>query len=200
MKSDYGRSRDVRLLLALVVLVALSVPMALRAQEITGSITGTVTDPSGAVVPGAQVTATNVAQGTNWTTTTNSAGVYNFPRQPVGPYTVKAEAKGFQTAVLQQFDLQMNQVARMDVKLTVGAMTQTVEVTTAPPLLQTDTMQVGIVTSGNLNVNLPLATRNFIQLTLLTPGVTTVDPSSFTNGQRTGGGGLRRQRQPRGGQ
>ena len=189
MKSDYGRSRDVRLLLALVVLVALSVPMALRAQEITGSITGTVTDPSGAVVPGAQVTATNVAQGTNWTTTTNSAGVYNFPRQPVGPYTVKAEAKGFQTAVLQQFDLQMNQVARMDVKLTVGAMTQTVEVTTAPPLLQTDTMQVGIVTSGNLNVNLPLATRNFIQLTLLTPGVTTVDPSSFTNGQRTGGGG-----------
>jgi hypothetical protein len=189
MKSDYGRSRDVRLLLALAVLVALSVPMALRAQEITGSITGTVTDPSGAVVPGAQVTATNVAQGTNWPTTTNAAGVYNFPRLPVGPYTVKAEAKGFQAAALQQFDLEMNQVARMDIKLTVGAMTQTVEVTTAPPLLQTDTMQVGMVTSSNLNVNLPLATRNFIQLTLLTPGVTTVDPSSFTNGQRTGGGG-----------
>jgi outer membrane receptor protein involved in Fe transport len=158
-------------------------------QEITGAITGTVTDPSGGAIPNASVTATNVQMGTTWPTQTNSAGVYNLPRLPIGQYTLKVSAKGFKTELRPAFELQMNQVARIDVKLTVGAVTQTISVTAAPPLLQTDTMQVGLVTSSNFNENLPLATRNFIQLTLLTPGATTVDPSSFTNGQRTGGGG-----------
>jgi hypothetical protein len=180
---------EVYLSAALLVSVALLVPPAVRAQEITGAVTGTVTDPSGAVVPGAQVTATNVLQGTTWPTETNSAGVYNFPRLPVGKYTIKVEAKGFATIVHEEFELQMNQIARIDIPLKVSAVAQEVTVTTAPPLLQTDTMQVGMVTSSNLNVNLPLATRNYIQLTLLTPGVMTPDPSSFVSGQRTGGGG-----------
>jgi hypothetical protein len=161
----------------------------LLAQEVTGGITGTVTDPSHAAVPGAAVIATDTVRGTVWPTTTNSAGVYNFPRLPAGTYTIKAAAKGFATASKPAFELQMNQVARVDFELQVGVMTQTVEVTGAPPLLQTDTMQRGFVTNSNFNVNLPLATRNFIQLTLLAPGVTTPDPSSFRNGQRTGGGG-----------
>ncbi|MGH9772199.1 MAG: TonB-dependent receptor domain-containing protein, partial [Candidatus Acidiferrales bacterium] len=114
---------------------------------------------------------------------------YNFPRRPVGEYKLTVSAKGFATRVQPPFTLQMNQIARLDVKLSVGAVTEVVTVTSAPPLLQTDTMQVGYVTSSNFNENLPLATRNYIQLTLLTPGVTTVDPSSFTNGQRTGGSG-----------
>ncbi len=162
---------------------------ALLAQEITGGITGIVTDPSGAAVPGATVTATSVAQGTVWKAASNNSGVYNFPRLPAGQYTVKATAKGFATATKAAFELQMNQVARVDIQLKVGSSTTTVEVTGAPPLLQTDTMQRGFVTNSNFNVNLPLATRNFIQLTLLAPGVTTPDPSSFRNGQRTGGGG-----------
>jgi Carboxypeptidase regulatory-like domain/TonB-dependent Receptor Plug Domain len=163
--------------------------MPLLAQEVTGGITGTVTDPSHAAVPGATVTATDTVRGTVWPTTTNSAGIYNLPRLPAGTYTVKATAAGFATATKPAFELQMNQVARVDFELQVGAVTQTVEVTGAPPLLQTDTMQRGFVTNANFNVNLPLATRNFIQLTLLAPGVTTPDPSSFRNGQRTGGGG-----------
>jgi hypothetical protein len=161
----------------------------LIAQEVTGGITGTVTDPSHAAVPGATVTATDTVRGTAWPTTTNSAGVYNLPRLPAGTYTVKATASGFATSTRPAFELQMNQVARVDFELKVGATTTTVEVTGAPPLLQTDTMQRGFVTNANFNVNLPLATRNFIQLTLLAPGVTTVNPASFTNGQRTGGGG-----------
>ncbi|TAM82234.1 MAG: carboxypeptidase regulatory-like domain-containing protein [Acidobacteria bacterium] len=161
----------------------------LIAQEVTGGITGIVTDSSGAAVPAASVTATDSARGTVWPTTTNSAGVYNFPRLPAGQYTVKATAKGFATTTKPSFELQMNQVARVDLQLQVGAVTQTVEVTGAPPLLQTETMQRGFVTNSNFNVNLPLATRNFIQLTLLAPGVTNVNPSSFVNGQRTGGGG-----------
>ncbi len=176
--------------LAILIIAALGiVPQRGWAQEITGGITGTVTDPSGAAVPNARVTATDVQRGTIWPTQTNSAGVYNFPRLPAGQYRIKVVAKGFASSVRPAFTLQMNQIARVDLQLTVGAMTQTVTVNAAPPLLQTDTMQVGLVTSANFNVNLPLATRNFIQLTLLTPGVTTVDPSSFTNGQRTGGGG-----------
>jgi hypothetical protein len=175
-------------LVALFALVAV-IPTALQAQEITGGITGTITDQSGAAVPNAMVTATDTQRRTVWPTQTDSAGLYNFPRLPVGEYAVKVEARGFESLVHPAFELQMNQIARVDIQLKVGAVTQTVEVTAAPPLLQTDTMQVGLVTSGNFNVNLPLATRNFTQLTLLTPGVTTVDPSSFVNGQRTTGGG-----------
>jgi hypothetical protein len=187
----HPRTSKSYLSLGLVVLFALvaMIPIALQAQEITGGITGTVTDPSGAAVPNAKVTATDTQRGTVWPTQTDSVGLYNFPRLPVSNYTVKVEAVGFATMVHPAFELQMNQIARVDMELSVGATTQTIEVTAAVPLLQTDTLQVGLVTSGNLNVNLPLATRNFIQLTLLAPGVTTVDPEGFTNGQRTGGDG-----------
>jgi hypothetical protein len=116
---------------------------------------------------------------------TNSVGVYDFPRLPAGQYTLTVEAKGFATAVRPAVGLEMNQIARVDVALSVGATTQKITVTGAPPLLQMDTMQVGLVTSGNLNENLPLATRDFLQLTLLTPGVTTVDPTSFETSKRT---------------
>jgi hypothetical protein len=192
MKLRHGSFRQIGFYLGLCVAyfaAFLATPRIAQTQETTGAITGTVTDPSGAAVPNASVTATNVEMGTTWPTQTNSAGVYNLPRLPIGQYTLKVEAKGFKTEVRPAFELQMNQIARLDVRLSVGAMTQTVTVSAAPPLLQTESMQTGLVTSANFNVNLPLATRNFIQLTLLTPGVTTTDPSSFTNGQRTGGGG-----------
>ena len=155
------------------------------AQEVTGAITGTVTDPSGAAVPGVQVTATDVLRGTVWPTQTNGAGVYNMPRLPVGHYTVKVVATGFETVVQPDFELQMNQIYRVDFELKVGAVTQTINVDAAPPLLQTDTMQVGLVTSSNFNVNLPLPTRNFVELTLLTPGVTSPNPATMESGQRT---------------
>jgi hypothetical protein len=192
MKLRHGSLRQLGFYLGLsaVYCAALLIsPRTAQGQETTGAVTGTVTDPSGAAIPNASVTATNVQMGTTWPTQTNSAGVYNLPRLPIGQYRLKVEAKGFKTEVRPAFELQMNQVARVDLKLTVGALTQTVTVSAAPPLLHTETMQVGLVTSANFNVNLPLATNNFIQLTLLTPGATTVDPSSFTNGQRTGGGG-----------
>ena len=172
-------------LAAIIVGVLLAAPQPTRAQEVTGAITGTVTDPSGAAVPAAQVTATDVLRGTLWPTQTNGAGVYNMPRLPVGRYSVKVAITGFETAVQPAFELEMNQVYRVDFQLKVGEITQTVDVTSAPPLLQTDTMQVGLVTSGNFNVNLPLPTRNFVELTLLTPGVTSPNPATMESGQRT---------------
>jgi len=120
-----------------IAAVFVAIPCQTFAQQTSGGIVGTVTDPSGAVVPRATVTATNTDQGTTWTTQTNKVGNYNFPRLPAGDYKVKVQAKGFATAERQAFTLQMNQVARVNMTLKVGQQTQTVSVTGAPPLLKT---------------------------------------------------------------
>jgi len=100
-------------------LVFLSAAIA-AAQTVTGSITGTATDPTGAVVAGVKVTATNAGTNLAYNATTNEAGVYNLVFLPVGRYTVAAEAKGFKKAVIGPFALEVNQIARLDVKLEVG--------------------------------------------------------------------------------
>jgi outer membrane receptor protein involved in Fe transport len=173
------------LALATCGVVLFMLPQPIRAQAVTTAITGTVTDPSHAAIPGATIIATDVLRGTTWPTTTNAAGVYNLPRLPVGHYSVEAEKEGFATVIHPAFELQMNQIYRVNFELKLGRVTQTVSVTAAPPLLQTDTMQVGLVTTASLNVNLPLPTRNFVELTLLTPGVTSPNPTTLENGQRT---------------
>src|SRR5438876_6014912 len=165
-----------------------SVPTA-RGQEVTAGITGTVTDPSGAPIPGAKVTATDVLRGTTWPNQSNSAGVYDLPRLPVSTYDASLEAQGFATAVSKGIVLELNQNARVDVQLSIGSVSQTMEVTGAAPLLTTDTMQVGTIINSRINQDLPLATRNYVELTLLAPGVTNPNPSSFTNGQPVGNGG-----------
>jgi len=182
-ESEKGHRSMVVFALAGLLLLGSALPS--RGQEVTGAVTGTVTDPSGAAVPGAQITAKDTLRGTVWPTQTNGAGVYNLPRLPVGSYTIQAETTGFATAVRPAFEIEMNQVYRVDFELKVGAVSQTVDVTSAPPLLQTDTMQVGLVTSSDFNVNLPLPTHNFVELTLLTPGVTTPNPTTLESGQRT---------------
>ena len=110
---------------------------------------------------------------------TNESGFYNIPRVPIGTFTLKVEAKGFQTALHPAFTLVLNQDARIDVTMQVGSMTQTVEVTSEEPLLQTDTTQLSTVIDSNTIVNLPLASRNYIQLTLLAPGSVHPDPSTL---------------------
>jgi len=170
------------LLLSVLALIAYVGPLAI-AQEITAAITGTVTDPSGAKVVGATVTATDVDRGTSFTTETNVEGVYNLPRVPVGNYEVHVEASGFQTAVHPPFNLVLNQTARLDFAMVLGPVTQHLEVTAATPLLQTDTTEVGTVMQANSIANLPLETRNYNQLTLLVPGAVSISPASFNSGE-----------------
>ncbi len=158
-------------------------------QEVSSSITGVVTDPSGSVVTGATVTAKDVARGTTYSTTTNESGVYSYPRLMPGSYEIKVESKGFKTLIRTGVDIVVNQRARVDVTLEVGAVTESVQVTGEPPLLQTDTTVVGSTYTNNALVNAPLISRNFITMTLLAPGVTTTNPSGFNNDQRTAGGG-----------
>ena len=146
------------------------------AQETSAGITGRVTDASGGAVSGATVVAKDQQRGTSWPTRTNEEGIYAFPRVPVGSYELRIEASGFKSFVKPDITLEINQRARVDAQLEVGAVTESVQVTGEAALLQTDTTQVGSVINSNTIVNAPLISRNYIQLTLLAPGVTTVDP------------------------
>ena len=160
-------------------------------QEVTASITGTVTDPSGAAVSGATVTATSTDRGLSYTATTNDSGIYRIAQLPVGTYTLRIEKSGFAVASHPAFVLTLNQVARIDTTMKVGQTSETVEVTAAAPVMETDTTQVDTIINAATNDNLPLASRNYVQLTLLAPGAVSTDPSSFNNGNNTGGYGGR---------
>src|SRR5258708_3535610 len=163
-------------------------------QEVTASITGTISDQSGAAVSGATVTATSQERGQTYTGATNDSGLYRIVQLPVGSYAIKVEKTGFALASVPPFVLTLNQVARIDVAMKVGKASETVEVTGAAPVLETDVTQVNTIINANTNDNLPLASRNYVQLTLLAPGAVSTDPSSFNNANNTGGhaGALRR--------
>jgi hypothetical protein len=156
-----------------------------HSQEVTAAINGVVTDPSGAAMVGAKVTAKDLDRGTTYPTTSDSLGRYNIPRVAPGNYEVRAEGAGFQASVQSPVVLVLNQVAKIDFQMVVGNVNQTVEVTSAAPILQTQTTQLGTVLDARTNVSLPLATRNYNQLTLLAPGSVTTDPSEFTGAQTT---------------
>src|SRR5580700_5681439 len=154
-------------------------------QEVTASITGSVTDPSGAPVVGASVLARDVERGTTYPTRTNDVGVFNLQRLPVGNYAIKVEATGFQTEEQSAITLVLNQIARFAFQLKVKGVNQVVEVVDEVPALQTDSAQVGTLIDSKTNDNLPLASRNFVQLTLLTPGALTIDPQTMNTGSQT---------------
>src|SRR5580658_3668135 len=176
------------MMLALLVCVALA-PTTGWAQQVTAAITGKVTDPTGASIAGAKVTATDVDRGSVWTATTNSDGVYNLPQLPVGTYNVKVENAGFQPEQQSNVLLTLNQIGRIDFQLKVGNVSESIEVNAAPPLLQTDSEQLGQIIDARTNTTLPLATRNYVQLTLLAAGTVHPSPQDFTNGQTTSGSG-----------
>lgn len=182
-----------RRLLSLAVLLSASVALLVAAhaawgQEVTAAIVGTITDPSGAPIKDASVVATDTDRGTLWTAKTNDAGAYNLPRLPVGIYSVKVTATGFDTAIRPPFTLVLNQTARVDVQMKVGQVTTSVEVTGAAPILQTETTQVSTIIDSATNDMLPLATRNYVELTLLSPGSISPDPANFNNGDNTASG------------
>src|SRR6266403_2145674 len=154
-------------------------------QEVTASITGTVSDPTGAAIVGATVTAKSMERGLTYTSVTNDSGIYRIAQLPVGSYELKAEKPGFASAAYPSFVLTLNQVARIDIALKVGQVTQIVEVTGAAPVLKTEATQVDTIINSATNDNLPLASRNYVQLTLLAPGAVSTDPASFTSGNNT---------------
>jgi Carboxypeptidase regulatory-like domain/TonB dependent receptor len=157
-------------------------------QTGAGSLTGIVADQSGAKVPGTTVTATNQATNVAYTAVSNETGNYSITSVPVGQYVVKAELSGFKTATTDPIQVEAKAIVRLDFTLQIGAVEETILVAGTSPLLQTESVTVGEVISGTTVVALPLNGRNTGQLSLLLPGVVTVNPGSFTAVRNFGAG------------
>jgi len=165
----------------LLVLACLGFSPTASSQDVTAAITGSIVDPTGAGIVGAIITAKDSERETAYTVQTNSTGGFHIPRLPVGTYELKVGALGFQTAIYRSITLVLNQTARVDFQLKIGAANETVDVTSAPPLLQTDTTQLGTIIDSHTNVDLPLLSRNYVQLALLVPGSVHPDPQTLTS-------------------
>jgi len=162
----------------LILLATLSLTAGLWAQKDTGTIAGTVTDPSGAVVAGAKVVVREVDRGATFSTQTTQSGEYVASPLMVGRYTVTVEHSGFKRAVSQPVSLDVQQRAVVNIKLQLGQATESVEVTGAAPLLETQTSELGQVVNARQASNLPLNGRNFAQLALLTAGTAPSEPGA----------------------
>jgi hypothetical protein len=169
---------------SLLVLLVLFAALPGFAQQNTGSIYGSVIDPTGAAVPGAQVTLQSLDTGYNRQVATGGAGDYFATPLPVGIYEVTVTKAGFQSQVHTNLTLQLQQRLEVDFTLQLGKSTQTVEVTGAANLLQVNDASIGeVVTNQQIN-ELPLNGRNIYQLVALTPGVTTApDAMPIIGGQ-----------------
>ena len=154
-------------------------------QSETGQMAGTVTDQTGAVVPGATITVTNTGTNRVFTATTGNSGQFSVPALGPGHYKVEVKAANFKS-VTQEVTLQVNQVLPLDFSLPPGSTSENVEVTSAAPLVSTDSSDIGQVIQGRQVVDLPLNARNFTQLATLVPGVTR---GNNTNGDATGANG-----------
>ena len=187
-KNSHFPAKAVLFCVFLLIGLVAAVPQA-WGQQASGSITGSVTDVSGAAVANATVTARDVDRGTTLTTQTNGSGAYTFPQVAVGNFEVAVTASGFSKEFHPPFTLILNQVARLDFQLKVGNVSQTVEVTSAPPLLQTDSTELGTLLDSKATTALPLSTRNINQLVLLTPGVVSPNIFAFQAPQATFGTG-----------
>ena len=146
-------------------------PLLAVAQITTATIVGTITDSSGAIVPGAQVTARNADTGLTRTMTSNESGTYRLEFLPVGNYVLEITARGLKKVSQSGIVLQVNDTARVDVSLTVGEVSETVNITEAPPAINTSSAEIGRTIQSTEITNLPLVERNVYALLDLTPGV-----------------------------
>lgn len=154
------------------VILALSAGIAF--PQTTASLGGAVTDATGAAIPAAQISLLNRDTGARREAQSSEEGLYQFPLVPPGSYSVVVQREGFKRISRDQLRLEVNQAARIDFTLEIGAVSETVEVTGAPPLLEASTSSVGHVVDAKALADLPLNGRNFAQLAILGPGVTGV--------------------------
>lgn len=163
---------------AVTVLVGGLSVVSIALAQIQGEITGVVTDESGAVLVGATITVTNPQTNFTRSVGTNSAGNYVFPGLLPGVYKITAASAGFHTEVQNNVELQVEQTARIDFRLKIGWMAESVEVSSTAPLLSTEDATIGTVIENRRIVDLPLNGRNFLQLVALSPNVS----ASFDSG------------------
>lgn len=169
-------------LIAFAVFLVLCGTSALMSQVDRGSIAGTVKDVSGAVVPGAAVTIVSTGTQQTINLSTNSSGTFVSTNLRIGQYTVTVEKSGFRRSIQTGVTVSVNQTTRVDATLQVGQVTQSVEVSAAPPLVQSESSSLGTVETQQRIVDLPLNGRNFIALAYLGPGANTGAPGSNVSG------------------
>ncbi|MGD0646914.1 MAG: TonB-dependent receptor [Acidobacteriaceae bacterium] len=155
--------------------------LAANAQTVTGGVTGTVTDPSGAAIRGAVVTAHDLDTNVSSPTTTNADGVYRIEHLPIGRYEVIAKANGFSSETLQPFSLEALQTVTFNAKLAVGGTTVSVEVSSSTPILDTQDYTISSTFTANTIANFPLNGLDFSALTLYTPGAVSTYGNTATN-------------------
>jgi hypothetical protein len=186
--------RRATVLLGSVFVFLLAAGLIAAAQTDRAGIVGTINDPSGAVLSGANVTILNVDTGQSFTTTTGSDGRYSTPSVfKAGKYQVEASHSGFKTAKSDVIVLQIGDVREINLAMQVGAQSETVDVTAEASALQTETSSLGGVVTGRQITELPLKDRNFTNLALLTPGVSRAfvgilgDQTQFNQGDPNAG-------------
>ena len=152
--------------------MTLLIPVSSWGQEATGRIAGTVSDPTGAVIPGVQITVINTATQVSRKAVTNQDGYYQVLALPIGNYKVTAEHEGFRTVASDEYKLLINQALRVDIRLRVGATAQTVDVGAQAAAVETVNSTLGQSVTGRTLTNMPLNGRDVLDLALLQPGVT----------------------------
>jgi hypothetical protein len=168
---------------ALGFIIAMSLlPGSLAAQAVTGTILGTVTDSSGALIPGATITLTHAGTGLMRTVVSDAAGEYTAPSLPTGRYTVTAELSGFKTVSLPDVDLGVDQRVRINVRLEIGTVSETITITGQSPLVQISSSELGTTVNEEQIKTLPLNGRNFVSLTRTVPGVLRGIPGANIDG------------------
>ncbi len=159
----------IRLLLGCLLVVA-----SAFAQSTVGGVNGTVSDTSGALVPGGNVTLSNLGTGFEVTVTANSSGFFRFVNVQPGDYNLVVEQTGFKTALVPAFNVGVNQTVTQNVTLEIGNVTETIEVLAQAEQLQQSTSELGTVIGVQTVEDLPLNGRNYTQLLTLTPGATPI--------------------------
>ena len=173
-----------RLLFVFCLLMSLGLPML---AQTLGEITGEVRDTTGASVPGVTVNITNVATNAKRSSITNDAGIYSFPSLPPGVYNLKAEKQGFKSATSSNVEVQVQQTVRLDLDMTVGSVSESIEVSAQASALTTENSTLGTVVENKRIVELPLNGRNYLQLVSLSPNTSTGFPSAGQARSRQGG-------------
>ncbi len=179
LKHAFTRSTGIQFLMLILAVAAAS--LTAFSQQITGSIAGTVNDQQGAVVNTATIRATNTSTGFSRSAPANGYGDYRIDYLPVGTYTVQVDAAGFKRFVQQNIVVTVDQTQTLLVTLEVGAQTQTVTVTTAPPLVNTSNAELGTTIDQAAVIGLPLVNRNAYAELSLTPGVMANSASQQSN-------------------
>lgn len=169
-----------------VILFVVATSARLNAQT-SGSISGHVADTTGAVIPDASITLTNLGTGASRKTVTTGSGDYTFPDVPPATYKIEATHEGFKTATSENVQVLVQQAMRQDFTMTVGAVTSTVTVEATGALLQAENATIGTVIENKSIVELPLNGRNYLSLVALSSNVNTLSSMSGQAGSRMGG-------------